>query len=182
MITEELRNLAVYLDSAAVGKSEHGFSPVALRLNRIADHIEQKHDEELMQAKADVLADCISVANDFIELPKDADGVPIHIGDYLHSDENGKDFPCRGFELTLMQGVKWWTVECCYDSYSGTSEHVSAKSCHHVKPDSWEAIIEEAASYGDKRWFSGTQGDKAIIAELVERCKRLCEQERANEV
>lgn len=120
------------------------------------------------------IADRIDAALEgYVELPKDADGEAIHIGDYLHSDESGKDFPCRGFSLTLMQGVRWWTVESCYDAYSGTSEFVSAKSCHHVQPDSWEAIIEAAASYGDKRWFSGTQGDKAIIAELVERCKRL---------
>ena len=86
-------------------------------------------------------------------LPLDADGVPIHVGDNLHSDETGRDFPCRGYNMTLQGSKKWWTIECCYDSYSGTSEYVSAKSCHHVKPRTLEDVLvdmlEAAVGYSD---------------------------------
>lgn len=127
----------------------------------IADAIEQKHEEELAQERAKALMmNRVSVANGFIELPKDADGVTIHLGDVL--EWQGASFTVEVLEID-EEG--WWTR---HDGFS-----VKCSDARHAKPDSWEAIIEEAASYGDKRWFSGTQGDKAIIAELVERCKRL---------
>ena len=108
------------------------------------------------------IADDIDAAlAEHIPLPKDADGETIHIGDELEF-RNG-DRTMRGTVQALSD---------CWVAF-GEGPYYGVKSCHHVKSDSWEAIIEEAASYGDKRWFSGTQGDKAIIAELVERCKRL---------
>ena len=80
----------------------------------------------------------------YMELPLDADGVPIRVGDYLHSDETRCDFPCRGYNMWLDgANEKWWTVECCYDKHSGTSEYVSAKSCRHVKPRTVEDVLEE---------------------------------------
>ena len=95
---------------------------------------------------------------EYVKLPVDADGLPIEIGDYLHCDETGKEFPCRGYCCSVgNDGERRWTVECSYDSYSGTSEYVSARRCHHVKPDSWERIIQDAASYGGGRQFIGTR-------------------------
>lgn len=170
-ITDELRKVAAKTECAN-GRCEKLYRG---DLDHIADRIDQEHEE--CEGFARRLEDAASkgeevtiFGTDYIQLPKDADGETIHIGDYLHSDENGKDFPCRGFELTLMQGVKWWTVECCYDSYSGTSEHVSAKSCHHVKPDSWERIIEDAQADGVRYHNEGKPSD---FDALVERCKRL---------
>lgn len=73
------------------------------------------------------------LANRYIELPLDADGVPIHIGDMLSSDEyRGRQFPCRGMSVGVRNG-KYWTVCMDYDSYSGTSEWCAASRCHHVR-------------------------------------------------
>lgn len=83
------------------------------------------------------------IAERFIELPVDADGVPIHVGDYLHSDETGRDFPCRGYSYGLNGNTPRWTIECCYDPYSGTSEFVSAKSCRHAKPRTVEDVLRD---------------------------------------
>lgn len=93
-----------------------------------------------------VIADAIEaeLAERYIELPVDADGAPIHVGDYLHSDETGRDFPCRGYSYGLNGNTPRWTIECCYDPYSGTSEFVSAKSCHHVKPRTIEDVLLDA--------------------------------------
>lgn len=117
-----------------------------------------KRDEQIR-------SELVEAARNTIPLPKDADGETIHLGDELEF-RNG-DRTVRG---TVQALSDCWVV-------FGEGPYYGVKSCHHVKPDSWEAIIEEAASYGDKRWFSGTQGDKAIIAELVERCKRLAGEE-----
>lgn len=116
------------------------------------------------------LADGIEaeVESEYMKLPVDADGVTIHVGDNLHSDETGRDFPCRGYNLTLQGSKKWWTVECCYDSYSGTSEYVSAKSCHHVKPRTLEDVLHDFW----EEWES-----HPIDAEWGERLERLRESE-----
>jgi hypothetical protein len=83
-------------------------------------------------------------ANGWVRLPLDADGVPIHIGDYLHCDETGRDFPCRGYCCSVgKNGERQWTVECSYDAYSGTSEYVSARRCHHAS--TVEDVLREFA-------------------------------------
>lgn len=115
-----------------------------------------KFDTYWITAKAcDMLIDEIEaeIADNYMRLPVDANNEPIHVGDNLHSDETGRNFPCRGYNLTLQGSKKWWTVECCYDSYSGTSEYVSAKSCRHVKPRTLEDVLvdmlEAAVGYSD---------------------------------
>lgn len=134
----------------------------------LANEIEQAHEEALKQAQAEVLADCLSVADDFIELPKDADGMPIRIGDELESVR---------YEDGIVAGIRYYeggsTLIAVRPHGWDTPTWNDPEDYTHAKPDTWEAIIEDAASYGGKRQFSGTQGDKANIAELVERCKRL---------
>ena len=130
----------------------------------------RSRSQDYMHGKADAIEE---VEREYVKLPVDADGVPIHLGDALYSSEIGLNFPCRGFSLTLSSsGEKWWTVECCYDSYSGTSEYVSAKSCSHVQPDSWERIIKDAVRNG----FTDPDNE-TYQARLVERCRRLAGEE-----
>ena len=102
----------------------------------------------------------------------DADGVPIHVGDYLHSDETGRNFPCRGYSYGLNGGMPRWTIECCYDPYSGTSEFVSAKSCHHVRPQTLEDVMRDFA----EEWTEacGTGADE-IIARYAQTIRELME-------
>ena len=108
------------------------------------------------------------IERDYIKLPVAADGLSIHIGDNLHSCETGRDFPCRGYSLTLQGNKKRWSVECCYDSYSGTSEYVSAKSCYHVK-------IRELLNGGDMAMkISEYWNDDRTEREFVESGLQCC--------
>lgn len=85
------------------------------------------------------------IAERYMELPVDADGVPIHIGDSLASDEyDGKRFPCRGLNVEVCGVGKRWTVCMSYDSYSGTSEYTAAARCRHVKPRTVEDVLRDA--------------------------------------
>lgn len=82
----------------------------------------------------------------WVRLPVDAEGEPIHLGDYLESDEyGGKQFPCRGLNVEVCTSGKRWTVCMSYDSYSGTSEYTPANRCHHVKPPTVEDVLREFA-------------------------------------
>jgi hypothetical protein len=84
------------------------------------------------------------IAERYIELPMDADGVPIHIGDSLASDEyGGERFVCFGLNVDGKSGKNYWTVGMDYNSYSNTSEYASAMRCHHVKPRTVEDVLYE---------------------------------------
>ena len=138
------------------------------RVIGIADDIDKKHEAyadfaHRMKDAASKGEEVTIFGTDYIPLPKDADGKTIHIGDELEWLD--------GNRLTVNGIGEGGTL--FYVDAQGDVQWTASGDKRHVKPDSWEAIIEEAASYGSKRQFSGTQGDKAIIAELVERCKRL---------
>lgn len=90
-ITDELRKYAGRLSDEAARKSEHGFSPVAMALEGIADRIDAEHERECKEQYACGAEDGIGASieasmiqeHGFIELPKDADGEVIHIGDEM---------------------------------------------------------------------------------------------------
>ena len=106
----------------------YGYAPnIRRQVNMACDEIEQE------------------IAERYMEMPVDADGVPIRVGDYLESEEyDGRPFPCRGLNVEVCKSGKRWTVCMSYDSYSGTSEYTSARRCHHVKPRTIEDVLGEA--------------------------------------
>ena len=137
-ITDELREYARHYSVAGSSKDK--------TLTAIADRIDAEHEADVSTAcrLAAGLDNDALAKRGYIKLPVDADGVPIHIGDYLHCDETGRDFPCRGYCCSVgKNGERQWTVECSYDAYSGTSEYVSARRCHHAS--TVEDVLREFA-------------------------------------
>lgn len=133
----------------------------------IADAIDKAHDDELMQAKAVVLLDCISVADDFIELPKDADGKTIRVGD----DVDVINYE-PGIVASLQLNESGWLVSVRPHGWD-TPTVYDPESIRHAKPDSWERIISE---FAERVLNSGHQWGldaPATTEEFVERCKRL---------
>lgn len=77
------------------------------------------------------------------ELPKDADGVPFHVGDKVYRDGVGK-LEVRGINL-MRHAV---TVECeCPD---GTACMVFPTGIAHIRTDSLEQIADELE--GAEKW------------------------------
>lgn len=92
----------------------------------------------------------------FIELPKDADGVPIRVGDVTDKGEVTCIRDCgKGWEVVL-----------------NNLSTFDAPSLHHHKPDTWERIIEDAIKAG---FADGDphDPDQMEASELVARCKAL---------
>lgn len=134
----------------------------AVALDAIADRIDAKHkakaDEAYENGKRDERADWLDETDGgYIKLPVDADGVPIHVGDEL-TDE--KDRPVKVRVLKLRENG--WLFDSSRDGGG-----MLTTLFHHVKPDSWERIIEDAQEYvtDDEPLYS--------VSELVERCRRL---------
>ena len=128
MITDELRKFAW-----AECPSKH-----LERIIGIADRI----DEEL--------------AN-YIELPKDADGATIRIGDEVEYGHN-----VGAVDRLLLNESDEPRVGTTFGGY------FCGKELHHVQPDSWERIISDATALGAQMKRRTYQ-----IGDFVERCKRL---------
>ena len=154
-ITTELRKYASSL-AMRVGASTY---EVKVALEEIADHIDQEHDGEVF----DLLREHDEWVHDrdanYIQLPKDADGETIHLQDRMSWDNGTFDV----HELNL--NADGWTTWDIPHGYT-----VRADQCHHVQPDSWERIIEDAQADG-VRWHN--DGRPSDFDALVERCKRL---------
>ena len=110
---------------------------------------------------------------EYIKMPVDADGKVIHVEDEVELLDGSKRFKAEWLE---WDGEDWVVHETIgYGAYHEPS------SLRHVKPDSWERIIEDALSecgweqpkeYEIDFEDSKEQRDR-FVAELVERCKKL---------
>ena len=136
-------------------------------LLEIADRIDERHEKELerMWDEADG-ADLKAFEATHIKLPVDADGVPIHIGDELR----GYGWPDGGVFCKAVVNERMVLVGAKDDGYKMWLLW-DGNNCHHVKPDSWERIIEEAMTVGFASFSDESEED--CKTELVERCKRL---------
>lgn len=124
------------------------------RVIGIADDIDKKHESV-----------CCEIADKFdgwVIPPKDADGEAIHIGDevdvinYEPGTVASVQFNERGWLVAVRP--HGWDTPTVYHP----------ESIRHVKPDSWERIIEDAMERGCMDFGSQQSRDA-----LVERCKRL---------
>lgn len=105
------------------------------------------------------IADRIDAALEegYIELPKDADGQVWTGNELVFVADDGS---CYDMCYLMYDGNDW-----LIDSSSGG---FPVNCCHHVQPDSWERIIEDATALGAQMGRRTMQVD-----DLVERCKRL---------
>lgn len=147
-ITDELRE---WVHASLVGLFSSGWER---DLIAIADRIDKEH--------AEAVADALQLRGEpdrWVELPVDADGVPIHVGDVmegLHGENANAKF------LVLHEdGV--WDV--------GDRGWVPSFLRHH-QPDSWERIIHDAIAEGFERTDVSATCEVGNDV-LVERCRRV---------
>lgn len=138
-------------------------------IQAIADEIEREHRKALHEAIRNALANgkksvLRQIADTHMPLPKDADGVPIHVDDELEpTDECGMRVTVSSIQFT-DDGC--WV----FAGFVGRRPH----KYRHVKPDtpdSWERIIEDVRSMdgcGSLGEFMERHG-----ADFVARCKAL---------
>lgn len=116
-ITDELREYAGRLSDEAARKSEHGFSPVAMALEGIADRIDVEHEAACAEAYGNgVESVALPDMTAYVKLPVDANGEYIQPSDipYLTKTNDGKRLAfCPSLEL--RQDGTWrlagWTLD-----------------------------------------------------------------------
>lgn len=114
------------------------------------------------------LADRID--SEMVELPKDADGVPIHVGDTVY-DENG--MACEVVSI----GFGRWSGGVTVHAVDGFSQwrDLIPKWLTHTRHDSWERIADELDEMVDAADSADDRCEK--LADLAERIRRLAEGE-----
>lgn len=92
--------------------------------------------------KALLIADAIEreIAERYIELPLDADGVPIRVGDWLVGVKrwSGERFQVSHIEF---DGERWEAVDV------ETSDAIDAKDTRHVKPRTLEDVLRDCVTH-----------------------------------
>lgn len=122
------------------------------------DLIDKEYCSELY-----ALAGCIDA--EMVELPRDRDGVPIHVGDTVYLDDGQKA------EVISIVLAKCASVINCW-TYGKSLAYMSS-GISHTRPDSWERIardIEEPA-------FSDCEDTRRERREIAERIRKLAERE-----
>lgn len=122
-----------------------------------AVHAQLERDYARVKAERDSMAAALDAAqgehayapeSHYMMLPKDADGVPIHVGDWITGRWDAK----AKVVAVTSDDVYWWEPDGCHWCHAFEVRH-------HV-PDTWERIIMDAVCGGDED-------------ELVARCKAL---------
>lgn len=133
------------------------------RLYQMCDRIDAIHaglereNAELRAARGD----------DWIKLPVDADGLPIHVGDMLAGEKAGGFGLCEPFEVgCILFGRDIIQV----NDVHGLTRCV--EFAHHYVPDTWERIISDAIHASESDELGEGSYEQAMNA-LVARCKKL---------
>lgn len=111
------------------------------------------------------LADRIDkeLAERYVELPLDADGVPIHVGDDMETLMHGYEGEHSPVICIVLEGDGW------------TVDGDAPSSMLHYQPDSWERIIDDAELLA-REWFNTDMSENEHaegLDALVARCKAL---------
>ena len=124
-----------------------GARPTIAAMSMYADAIEQE------------------LAERYVELPLDADGVPIHVGDVMKWANYDEDLRPA---IRTVDGVGEQTFFAWNEEGGKYAQYEAHAYRHHHQPDTWERIIEDAAQFGHDSDVYNIDMEK-----FVARCKAL---------
>lgn len=151
--------------------SEEQSSPVACKLVRVytGKDAMSVSNAEVMEALGIAIDEIEEeLSRDYVELPKDSDGIPIRPDDEIvvrHPDME----PQYSTVTALILTDRWDFEQSCYDTDSRDVNNLRDfyENVKHVQPDSWERIERDA-----KKWMY-ENGTTNGVMKLIERCKAL---------
>ena len=103
-----------------------------------------------------------------VDLPKDADGVPIHIGDTVYKEDGNT---ANVFEIYIMQSKK--NVMCTLSD--GRRRVYDPHKLSHERPDSLEHIADEL----EAAYVKGTSGvGELTLHSWADRIRKLAKEDK----
>ena len=119
----------------------------------------------------DEIFNCDCIGAQMVELPRDADGKPIHLGDTVYN-HNGREREVTSLLRLQGKDCPMWMVSAGVDGY------VSPRGLTHERPDSLERIADDLDAWCD---LTDVDGNACVEPrELAERIRRLAEREASN--
>lgn len=160
-------------------------SAVQAALSAVPDMVRKNErlEKENAELKGELeILQCIQWPTGYMELPLDADGVPIRIGETLFIEIDGDVFSGKVNEM-VFSGEDGWAITL--DNTDG----FAPKSFNHKPPDSWEKLEEDAqktaCAYAhapiDNKGFTTCEGcrfrnnecNHAMTLDVLKRAKKL---------
>ena len=107
------------------------------------------------------------IAERYMELPVDADGVPVHVGDTLECHANGYDGVFDAF--AVGDGCVIGNHPECELFNNPFKEIHVARYCHHAKPRTLEDVLREYAFKMNNAYNDPTIGgeDRADVLSMI---------------
>lgn len=139
---------------------------------KVSDELREWASHAMVNKHADVrelsaIADRID--SEMIELPKDRDGVPIHVSDTVYLD-NGREVVVTRIELS--NGGNGIVFSVCGSFFS-----VFPSGITHTRPDSWERIADELDEQAGSLTKDGYTWQEDAIHDFAVRIRRLAEKD-----
>lgn len=113
----------------------------------------------------ELLAFADRIDSEMVELPRDRDGAPIHVGDTVYLDSGRKAKVAR-IQLSEREHSIGFTV--CGDFFALWPEDLT-----HTRPDSWERIADELEAWCDDTDVDGDACD--VPRDIAGRIRKLAE-------
>ena len=102
---------------------------------------------------------------EMIELPKDADGVPIHVGDTVYGCRSGMEMTISELRMT----ANGWSILT-------SSGYLTDAAVTHTRHDSWERIAQELEDTSEH--FRATDEETfSALLDFADRIRRLADKE-----
>lgn len=134
--------------------------------DEIREFVHRSYADEHMDPRELLdLADRVDA--EMVELPRDRDGVPIHVGDVVYLDDG------RKAEVTNIDLM--WGTSCIACFASGKDHDCFPSGISHTRPDSFERIANELEAWCDRVDVDGDACDKP--RDLADRIRKLAEKE-----
>ncbi|MDY5003926.1 MAG: hypothetical protein SO057_07280 [Atopobiaceae bacterium] len=108
------------------------------------------------------LADRID--SEMVELPKDADGKPIHVGDTVYGCRSGMKMTISELRMT----ANGWSI-------STSRGYLTDAEVTHAQPDSWERIAKDLEDWSDDNRTNWSSDVFDRAAEFAHRIRKLAE-------
>lgn len=138
---------------------------------KISDDLREFADAEVLNAIkiSDLKHMAKRIDAEMVELPKDKDGEPIHVGDKVYLDDGR--MACVT-EIDINDGCE---VVDCWDVSKHVAYHPSGIS--HTRPDSLERIADELEELSESNRINGSGEVFYRAGDLAARIRRLADKE-----
>ena len=133
--------------------------------DEIRSFVKRSYADEYMDPR-ELLAIADRADRELVELPKDADGVPIHVGDTVYGCISGRKSQATGLRLEDA-----WVI---LTNHGFGEPHIFT----HSSPDSLERIADELDAWCDRVDVDGDACDRP--RDLADRIRKLAK-EQGNE-